>query len=98
MPKLLLVGLLEVEAAVVQGLVIVLLENLGEERLHVLLHLTPLPVFLLQAGQHHRDCHTWVLLQQVNDVVTRVSACTTDIDVTSLLHQTDSQLIKRVTD
>ena len=76
MPQLLLVSLLEVEAAVVQGLVVVLLENLGEEWLHVLLHLAPLAILLLQAGQHHRNRHSWVLLQQVYDVVTRVSTCT----------------------
>jgi len=67
--QLLLVSLLEVEAAVVQGLVVVLLEDLGEEGLHVLLHLAPLPVLLLQPAQDHRDGRPWVLLQQVYNLV-----------------------------
>ena len=67
--QLLLVSLLEVEAAVVQGLVVVLLEDLGEEGLHVLLHLAPLPVLLLQPTQHHGDGHPWVFLQQVYNLV-----------------------------
>jgi len=67
--QLLLVSLLEVEAAMVQGLVVVLLEDLGEEGLHVLLHLAPLPVLLLQPAQDHRDGHPWVLLQQVYNLV-----------------------------
>lgn len=66
--QLLLICLLEVEAAVVQGLVVVLLEDLGEQGLHVLLYLTPLPILLLQPGQHHRDGHPWVLLQQVHNL------------------------------
>lgn len=67
--QLLLISLLEVEAAVVQGLVVVLLEDLGEEGLHVLLHPAPLPVLLLQPAQHHRDGHAWVLLDQLYNLV-----------------------------
>ena len=70
--QLLLVCLLEVEAAVVQGLVVVLLEHLGEQRLHLLLHLAPLLVLLVQACQHHLDGNTWILLQQVYNLCTRV--------------------------
>ena len=66
--KRLLVCLLEVEAAVVQGLVVVLLEDLGEQRLHVLLDLPPFAILLLQTRQHHWDGCAGVLLQQIHNL------------------------------
>ena len=66
MAQLFLVSLLEVEAAVVQGLVVVLLEDLGEERLHLQLHPAPLLVLLVQACQHHLDGDPGILLQQLH--------------------------------
>ena len=73
--KRLLVCLLEVEAAVVQGLVVVLLEDLGEQRLHVLFDLPPFAILLLQTRQHHWDGCAGILLQQIHNLRALLTCC-----------------------
>lgn len=84
MAQLLLVCLLEVEAAVVQRLVVVLLEHLGEQGLHFLLDLAPLLILLVQTRQHHLDSHAWILLQQVYYLCTSIT-CTCQTSMASVL-------------